>query len=753
MANEFKHVSVGTEITQAEFESTSGHVFNSQATGDIMYASSSSQLTRLGIGSTNAILTVTGGIPAWDTTWTPAGDLLPSADDTYDIGSASAAWQDLFLEGDITLTDAGTIATSAGALTVNGAGGINLQEGGATIIGISDSRAVSTSNTASVDLDATGAIQINSSGGALSVGNDNVDQNVNVATAGTRTLNIGINDGTDLTTITSKGNITNTGTLTVGVDDTGYDVKFFGASAGAYMEWDESADQLRIVGPSADATTSTGKILLATALTDINANDVIGKIDFQAPLEAGGTDAIAIAASIQAVAQATFSSSVNSTDLLFMTGDSEAATEKFRMTSQGELGVGGANYGSSGDVLTSGGAGSAPSWATPTTGDITGVTAGVGLSGGGSSGSVTVTLDLSELSSVTPANGDSLATIDSDGSTEQLTTVANLATLFAGDGVTASSSVMALDLTSNGGLEISSNKLQVATGISQYDVAQFAASVADDDFLRIDGTAVEGRSASEVLSDISAAPAAGDSNIVTTGALDSGSITSGFGAIDNGTSNIRTATITAETAVVPDAASGATLGTTSLEWGHVYIGDDQKIYLGDGQDVSLEYDEDGTDQLRIAGNTVFENQIEATLDIEIDSTPSDETVSGVTATFTAGEDLVRGEVVYFKASDSKMWKAVATASGTSRCVAMAAADISADAAGLFLLQGFLADNGSFPSYTIGGALYTPEAETSSQNVPEQTAPDSDGDFVQVLGWAVTANSVYFNPSNDIIEHA
>ena len=753
MANEFKHVTVGTEITQAEYEGTAGHVFNSQATGDIMYASSSSQLTRLGIGSTGAVLTVTGGVPAWDTTWTPTGHLIPATDDSYDLGSASAAWQDLFLEGDITLTDAGTIATSAGALTVNGAGGINLQEGGATIIGISDSRAVSTSNTASVDLDATGAIQINSSGGALSVGNDNVDQNVNVATAGTRTLNIGINDGTDLTTITSKGNITNTGTLTVGVDDTGYDVKFFGASAGAYMEWDESADQLRIVGPSADATTSTGKILLATALTDINANDVLGKIDFQAPLEAGGTDAIAIAASIQAVAQATFTSSVNSTDLLFMTGDSEAATEKFRMTSQGELGVGGANYGSSGDVLTSGGAGSAPSWATPTTGDITGVTAGVGLSGGGSSGSVTVTLDLSELSSVTPANGDSLATIDSDGSTEQLTTVANLATLFAGDGLTASSSVMALDLTSNGGLEISSNKLQVATGISQYDVAQFAASVADDDFLRIDGTAVEGRSASEVLSDISAAPAAGDSNIVTTGALDSGSITSGFGAIDNGTSNIRTATITAETAVVPDAASGATLGTTSLEWGHVYIGDDQKIYLGDGQDVSLEYDEDGTDQLRIAGNTVFENQIEATLDIEIDSTPADETVSGVTSTFTAGEDLVRGEVVYFKASDSKMWKAVATASGTSRCVAMAAADISADAAGLFLLQGFLADNGSFPSYTIGGALYTPETATSGENVPEQTAPDSDGDFVQVLGWAVTANSVYFNPSNDIIEHA
>jgi hypothetical protein len=208
-----------------------------------------------------------------------------------------------------------------------------------------------------------------------------------------------------------------------------------------------------------------------------------------------------------------------------------------------------------------------------------------------------------------------------------------------------------------------------------------------------------------------------------------------------------------ENALSPVTASGVDLGTTSLEWGNIYIGDDKKVFFGDGQDASIEYDEDGTDQLRIAGNTVFENQIEATLDIEIDSTPADETVSGVTATFTAGETLVRGEVCYFKASDSKMWKAVATAAGTSRCVAMAAADISADAAGLFLLQGFLADNGSFPAYTIGGAIYTPEAETNSENVPEQTAPDSDGDFVQVLGWAVTANSVYFNPSNDIIEHA
>ncbi len=34
------------------------------------------------------------------------------------------------------------------------------------------------------------------------------------------------------------------GTFTIGADDTGYDVKFYGADAGSYMQWDESTDEL-----------------------------------------------------------------------------------------------------------------------------------------------------------------------------------------------------------------------------------------------------------------------------------------------------------------------------------------------------------------------------------------------------------------------------------------------------------------------------------------------------------------------------
>ena len=44
------------------------------------------------------------------------------------------------------------------------------------------------------------------------------------------------------------GNVQLDGTLTVGVDETGYDVKFFGATASAHLLWDASADKLLTAG-------------------------------------------------------------------------------------------------------------------------------------------------------------------------------------------------------------------------------------------------------------------------------------------------------------------------------------------------------------------------------------------------------------------------------------------------------------------------------------------------------------------------
>jgi len=62
--------------------------------------------------------------------------------------------------------------------------------------------------------------------------------------------------------------ITSLGTITVGVDDAGHDVKFFGATAGQYMLWDESADTLFV----------TGEI-------DAGSLDISGNVDVDGTLE------------------------------------------------------------------------------------------------------------------------------------------------------------------------------------------------------------------------------------------------------------------------------------------------------------------------------------------------------------------------------------------------------------------------------------------------------------------------------------
>tara|TARA_R100000234_G_scaffold107098_1_gene77989 strand:- start:78 stop:2522 length:2445 start_codon:yes stop_codon:yes gene_type:complete len=98
--------------------------------------------------------------------------------------------------------------------------------------------------------------------------------------------------------------------------------------------------QFDIRGPAGTGSASASVLRMSTAETSVVDTDQLGRIEFIAPLEAGGTDAILVGASIHAEADATFAADNNSTDLVFATGASEAAAEKLRITSGGNLGIG-----------------------------------------------------------------------------------------------------------------------------------------------------------------------------------------------------------------------------------------------------------------------------------------------------------------------------------------------------------------------------------------------------------------------------
>ena len=108
MANELKHGSVGTELTPAAWEAGGAHGVANQAVGDILYADTTAQLLRLGIGSTNDVLRVTGGKPDWQATSfiTSLGTIATGVWQGTDVGVAYGG------TGASTLTDGGVLLGS-----------------------------------------------------------------------------------------------------------------------------------------------------------------------------------------------------------------------------------------------------------------------------------------------------------------------------------------------------------------------------------------------------------------------------------------------------------------------------------------------------------------------------------------------------------------------------------------------------------------------------------------------------------------
>ena len=149
-------------------------------------------------------------------------------------------------------------------------------------------------------------------------------------------------DGTtNLDAVDIDGAVQIDSTVTVGVDDTGYDVKFFGATSGAYMLWDESADDLVLAGAAGldvagdidvDGTTNLDVVDIDGAVDMASTLTVAGNVDFNGDLDVDGTtnlDAVDIDGAVDMASTLTVAGNVNMAGSL--TIDKADATPTFNV--------------------------------------------------------------------------------------------------------------------------------------------------------------------------------------------------------------------------------------------------------------------------------------------------------------------------------------------------------------------------------------------------------------------------------------
>ena len=132
--------------------------------------------------------------------------------------------------------------------------------------------------------------------------------------------------------------------------------------------------------------------------------------------------------------------------------------------------------------------------------------------------------------------------------------------------------------------------------------------------------------------------------------------------------------------------------------------------------------------------------------IKVTPSATNNKYSGITMDRTAGETLALGDLVYYK-SDGKIWKADADAIATMPAIGIVVVGANAEAAATILTHGTVTDT-DWNFGTVGGMLYASE----DAGAIEDTLSDiSDAnDVVQVLGIALSADTIFFNPSLSMV---
>ena len=122
---------------------------------------------------------------------------------------------------------------------------------------------------------------------------------------------------------------------------------------------------------------------------------------------------------------------------------------------------------------------------------------------------------------------------------------------------------------------------------------------------------------------------------------------------------------------------------------------------------------------------------------------------GITEVVTAGETVAFGNVVYFKAADSKWWKTDADAEATAGPVKIGIVVVggNADASITIMHRGKIREDDW--NWTAGDELYL---DTTTAGGLTATAPSGADDVLGIVGYAQTADSIWFEPDNTYIVH-
>ena len=729
MANEFQHKSVGSQLSQTEYEHTdgTGHVFDSQAAGDLAYASSSTVLSRLGIGTAGKVLMVNSGAsaPEWQNAITGVtsilntalvigrdadndidfatdnnilfraagadqiklidGALAPVTDNDVDLGTSSLEFKDAFFDGTVTadafagpLTgdvtgNADTFTASANNSTdetvypvfVDGATG---SQGAETDTGLtynpSSGILTATQFTGAVSGTATLATSITASA------NNSTDETVYPTFVDGATGTQGIETDTGLTYNPSSGVLTST--------------QFTGALSG-------------------NATTATA---LATGRTIAMTGDVAwtsasfdgsGNVTGAGTIQADAVESGMLNDNIIS-GQTEITSGLNAADeLLYSDGGTvkrigldTLATKLFSVASADTVAQASDHMvfldgGATGDVIIE------------SIDDFLSAIAGSGVSVSSSQLTVAAGSDTVDM-------GDGFVMEDGDGT--EVTITENKEVKFV----------------EGNGIDINWTDVDNGTDGDPYDLtftvdhdaaSNFVAAEHYDWSSDISGTATIH---ANNVSDLHGAGVSGSNNQLLTDDGD-GTVTSESNLTFDGTDlNIATGSIEVRTIDYSDGDNAITIadgGGVTFAQG-VTLADDKSITLGD------------------EGQIIFSDVAPST----------DHSATGIVITGTLASGVAAGMAVYLKA-DGEYDHADKDTEGH-----MPAVGVALEAAGddkKILIYGVYVD--ASLSLTRGEELYVGDDGAVTHTVP------GSGDFLQRVGVALTTTSVLFMPSLDVIEHA